>query len=67
MRELAENWQNANGDVVVYWLRYDSTCDSGPVRRSEPTTDTLKVVAMVVPAAVVRDGRESLRNILPHR
>ncbi len=67
VRELVENWQNANGDVVLYGLRYDSTCDPGAVRRSEPTTDTLKVVAAVIPAAFVRDGRESVRKTLPQR
>jgi len=67
VRELVENWQNANGDVVLYGLRYDSTCDPAAVRRSEPTTDTLKVVAAVIPAGLVREGRETLRTTLPQR
>jgi hypothetical protein len=55
---LVEDWQNNQGDVVRYSLRYDSPCDAGPVRRMEPTTATLKVTIGMFPAALARAMRK---------
>jgi hypothetical protein len=60
VREVVEDWQNAQGDVVRYSLRYDSPCDAG--LRRQPTTTTLRVTVGMIPAAAVRAARESLRE-----
>jgi hypothetical protein len=62
VREVVEDWQNAQADVVRYRLRYDSPCEAGRVRRAEPTTTTLRVTVGMIPAAGVRAARESLRE-----
>jgi hypothetical protein len=63
VRELVEDWQNSQGDIVRYSLRYDSPCEAGPVRRAEPTTATLKVTVAMIPAAVARAAREALSRV----
>lgn len=62
VREVVEDWQNAQGDIVRYSLRYDSPCEAGPVRRAEPTTTTLRVTVGMIPVAAVRAAREFLRE-----
>ena len=67
VRELVEDWQNSQGDVVRYSLRYDSPCEAGRVRRAEPTTPKLKVTVGMMPAAAARATREALGRVSPGR
>ena len=62
VREVVEDWQNAQGDVVRCSVRYDSPCDAGPVRSTEPTTTTLRVTVGMIPAAAARAAREVMRE-----
>jgi hypothetical protein len=67
VRELVEDWQNLQGDVVRYSLRYDSPCEAGPVRRMMPTNETLRVTAAVIPAETARATREALESFSRQR
>jgi hypothetical protein len=67
VRELVEDWQNSQGDIVRYGLRYDSPCEAGPVRRDEPTTVILKVTVAMIPAAAAHAAREALSRVSPGR
>jgi hypothetical protein len=67
VRELVEDWQNTQGDIARYRLRYDSPCEAGPVRRAEPTTATLKVTVGMIPAAAARAAREAPSRVSPGR
>ncbi len=67
VRELVEDWQNSQADVLRYSLRYDSPCEAGPVGRTEPTTATLRVTIGLIPAAAARAGREALGRLSPDR
>lgn len=67
VREVVEDWQNTQGDVVRYSLRYDSPCEAGPVRRDEPTAATLKVTVGMIPAAAATAMREAARQVTPGR
>jgi hypothetical protein len=62
-----EDWQNSEGDVVRYSLRYDSPCEGGPVRRDEPGTARLRVTVGILPAAAARAAREARGTVFPGR
>lgn len=63
--QVVEDWQNAAGDVVRLALRYRQPCEAGPVRRGEPTSRSLRIVAGLLPAATARAGREAARSVRP--
>jgi hypothetical protein len=65
VREVMEDWQNDQDDVVRYRLRYEGPCDTGSSNHTPQSTDALQVIAGLIPADAVRAGRALMGKASP--
>jgi hypothetical protein len=54
-------WQNQTGDVVLCALRYESSLPAGSVYDAGPDNTDLRVTALWIPAATVKQMQARAR------
>jgi len=54
-------WQNQAGDIVLYALRYESALPAGSVYDAGPDNSDLRVTALWIPAATVKQMQDLVR------
>jgi len=54
-------WQNQAGDIVLYALRYESALPADSVYDAKPDNSDLRVTALWIPAATVKQMQALVR------